>query len=90
MVRLKALLFSMAQDTVLNSVHFTAKHSQLEIEVYTANLIMLSVDAIVCSSDKMLSFQAGAAKAIASKAGMILIKEYLEKRRKKRIDPNAF
>lgn len=52
---------------------FNAKHNTLDLKVYTADLTRLPLDAIVSSSDERLSFQAGAAKAIAAKAGTVLV-----------------
>ena len=45
------------------------KHVNLEIKVYTAGLMLLPFDAIVCSSNSNLSFQAGESMRIATKAG---------------------
>ena len=45
------------------------KNVNLEIKVYTADLTLLPFDAIVCSSNSNLSFQAGESMRIATKAG---------------------
>lgn len=55
---------------------FSAKPVALEIKVYTADLTQLPFDAIVCPCDASLSFRAGAAKAIANKAGTIQSKNF--------------